>query len=197
MIDGCMPTKRWAASMGLLALLFVLAIGPAHSAREEGSARPYVEDAERYLEAGNIRAAIVQLKNALREDPSDIDARFLLGTIYLGIEDGVSAEKELRSAYNQGLDSDLLRERLGEALLFQGKFQELLDEIHAEGLDPVQRATVMTLRGRALMGLKQTDEATETFIAAQEVDPQAIAPKLYLSRVYLQSRDLKAASQQI
>lgn len=197
MIDGCMPAKRWAASIGLMAVLLVVAMGPAHSAREEGSSRPYVEDAERYLEAGNIRAAIVQLKNALREDPSDIDARFLLGTIYLGVEDGVSAEKELRSAYNQGLDSDLLRERLGEALLLQGKFQELLDEIHAEGLDPVQRATVMTLRGRALMGLENTDEAAETFKAAQEVDPQSIAPKLHLSRVYLQKRDLEAAGEQI
>lgn len=197
MIEGSMPTKRWALGLGLIALMLTAAATPVRAAREDGRARPYVEDAERYLEAGNIRAAIVQLKNALREDQSDIDARFLLGTIYLGIEDGVSAEKELRAAYNQGLDSDLLRERLGEALLLQGKFQELLDEIHAEGLDPVQRATVMTLRGRAHMGLEDADEASKIFKEAQTVDPQSIAPKLYLSRVYLQKRDLEAAAEQI
>lgn len=169
----------------------------AQAARTEGPSQPYVEDAQRYLEAGNVRAAIVQLKNALREDPGDTEARFMLGTIYLGIEDGVSAEKELRAAYNQGLDSDVLRERLGEALLLQGKYQVLLDEVHAEGLDPEQHATVLTLRGRAYLGLQDLDGALKAFQSAERVAPQDPKPKLYIARLYIQTRDADQATAKI
>lgn len=169
----------------------------AQAVRTEGPSQPYVEDAQRYLDAGNIRAAIVQLKNALREDPSNTDARFMLGTIYLGIEDGVSAEKELRSAYNQGLDSDDLRERLGEALLLQGKYQVLLDEIHAEGLDPEQHATVLNLRGRALLGLQDLDGAREAFQSAERVFSEGVNSKLYLARLFIQKKEMPKAAAKI
>ena len=51
----------------------------------------YLEDAHRYFESGEYRAAVIQLKNALLIDPDDGDVRLLLGKVYLKLDDGVSA----------------------------------------------------------------------------------------------------------
>ncbi len=58
----------------------------------------YVREAEAYLEKGEAKAAVIQLKNALQENPANIEARLMLGRIYLQAGDGASAEKEFERA---------------------------------------------------------------------------------------------------
>lgn len=165
----------------------------ASAATGSSETSEYVEDARKYLEAGKIQAAITQLKNALRDDPNDVEARFMLGTIYLATRQGEAAEKELRTAYNQGLENDKLLELLGEALLMQGKNQAVLDEIQPGGLDPDQRAVVMTLRGRAHMALNQLDLALEDFRTASELSPDSVSAMSGIARILIQQKKVDEA----
>ena len=99
-----------SASIALLAV--ILLGGSPVQAATNPAALPHVEDARAFLDRGDLREAINSLKKALQEDDENVDARFLLGLVYLDAHDGASAEKELRTAYDQGLDNDLLRENL-------------------------------------------------------------------------------------
>ena len=54
--------------------------------------------AENSLKKGDIRDALVELKNAAQEESRDAESRLLLGEVYTRLGDGVSAEKELLRA---------------------------------------------------------------------------------------------------
>ena len=68
----------------LLATLPLLAISlgsPAFADRE--SSQDYYRDALEWLQKGDGRAALIQLRNAVKEDPENYNARLLLGRLYL------------------------------------------------------------------------------------------------------------------
>jgi Tfp pilus assembly protein PilF len=62
----------------------------------------YLREAENYLAKGEIQAAVIQLKNALQQDPDNVRARLRLGKIYLRAGQGRAAEKELSQARKLG-----------------------------------------------------------------------------------------------
>ncbi|MEJ0072298.1 MAG: tetratricopeptide repeat protein [Pseudomonadota bacterium] len=66
---------------------------PAEPASSNRESRDYYEDAQKQLEKSDARAALIQLKNALRADPGNAAARHMLGVIYLRSGDGELAEE--------------------------------------------------------------------------------------------------------
>ncbi|MFP5394265.1 MAG: hypothetical protein ACLGI6_22455, partial [Gammaproteobacteria bacterium] len=57
-----------------------------------------VASAQQQRDRGELRAAVIQLKNALQQDGELADARQLLGEVYLDQDDPLSVEQELRRA---------------------------------------------------------------------------------------------------
>ncbi len=189
------PALRILVAAAVLALLFGRA--PVLAVPEAGVVEPYLIDAQAYLDAGEIRAAIALLKTALQQDPENIQARYILGAVYIEAQDGASAEKELRTAYDQGFDESQLRERLAEALLIQGKFKSLLREIEADDPDPERRAALLSSRGRAYFGLRQLDEAEAEYRKAFSASPDYVEAKTGLARVLIAKGDTDAALEMI
>ena len=119
---------------------------------------PRLDKANELFEQGKYRAAEIELKNLLRDDPGVVNGRLLLGRIYLKVGNGAAAEKELRRASDLGVESKLWRLDLAESLLLQGKFSDALEELDVASLPPADRARALALRGRAYLGLKQIEE---------------------------------------
>src|SRR5258708_39532673 len=80
-------------------------------------AEGYLNDAAKSLQKGDIKAAAIQLKNAVQSDPDNGRARYELGAIQLGLGDYLSAEKELRAAIERNYDRDNIAPGLGPTLL--------------------------------------------------------------------------------
>ena len=57
-----------------------------------------LERAETALAGGDYRAAIIDAKNILQDEPDNVSARLVLGRASIRIGDGASAEKDLRRA---------------------------------------------------------------------------------------------------
>ena len=74
------------------AALFALAISVCPVAAVAANADDYVAEAREHIAAGESKAAIIQLKNALQADPAHAPARVLLGTLYLRAADAAAAE---------------------------------------------------------------------------------------------------------
>jgi putative PEP-CTERM system TPR-repeat lipoprotein len=172
-----MPTRfallRTVAGIGLSLLLSL----SSAAFGADTDADP-LQSAHRHQEQGDLRAAVIELKNILQQNPNQAEARLLLGRIYLQLEQGAAAEKELNRARELGADPRLVAAPLAEALLLQGNLQALLDQpAPAADLAAGDRAKLYALRGIAYLAKQQGAAASEAFqqaLALQPGQPQAL-----------------------
>ncbi len=107
----------------------------------------YLERAQSYLERGELKAASIELRNALRQNQGNGEARRLLGKVYLEAGNALSAVKELRRASELGVADGEVLPLLARALLRVGKIEELqvlsLENLTTEE----QKAVVLAAQG--------------------------------------------------
>lgn len=84
----------------------------------------YVKEVNQYIAQGNLKAAEIELRNAIREAPQDPVLRARLAEVYLQLGDAQLAEREARE--RNGNEADYLPV-LADALLRQEKFADLMD----------------------------------------------------------------------
>lgn len=151
-------------------LTVVFLLGGVAGCSKTSDTQALISEAKAYQKKGETKAAIIQLKNALQQNPEDRDARLLLGQIYSQTGDSQSAEKELRKALSLGASPAEVLPTLARSLLEQRQFQKVLDEVKlTDGAKP--DANLLSLRGSAYLGLGKTKEAKESFALALAADP--------------------------
>ena len=143
----------------------------------------YYEDARAYLKKGDVNAAIIQLKNAIRADERNVDARFDLASIFLARLDGANAEKELRAALAHGITRERALLPLAQALLLQNKADALIKEIDPAATRGNDAALLHALRARANLMLKQWDEAESEIEKSLVIQPKSGTSLVILSQV--------------
>ena len=120
-------------------------------------------DAQVALNGGNIRLALIDLKNAVSSAPRNSAARAQLGIVLLRAGDAPSAERELRQARRDGASDTLVLPVLLETMLTRSESQMLLDQFP----DPTSNAAapvaadVLKARAMALQSLGRTAEAID------------------------------------
>ena len=82
----------------------ILFMGGMTACGKTQTSETLVTEAKQYQKKGDTKAAIIQLKNALQKNPDDVEARYLLGTIYNEIADFPSAEKEAPQGFVLGYE---------------------------------------------------------------------------------------------
>lgn len=175
---------------GIVLALMLTAVEPRAFA---ASAAEYYEDALVRYESNDFDGAVIQLKNALQQQPDYLTAHILLSRLYLAQNALGLADASIQTARQLGADRaevDALRAQL---LLMQGRFQVLLDEIKPEGLTTDAQALVQSYRGQALLELGRFFEAEQAFAAVQANTPQAPAGYTGMALLRLRQNRLEEA----
>lgn len=171
----------------------LLLMGGITACSKTQSTETLVSEARKFQQKGDNKAAIIQLKNALQNDPNNSEARFLLGTLYNETGDPLSAEKEIRKAVSLGMSPAKASTALGKTLLMQGQFQKVLDETSppsgAKG-----DAEMPTLRGNAYLALGKGNEAKESFELALKDKADYPDALIGLAKHALSERDIDSAT---
>jgi putative PEP-CTERM system TPR-repeat lipoprotein len=151
--------------MGLILAGYLLGIASLHVQAKPASeaAGEHYETAAQYVGQGDLSAAVIELKNALQRDPDYADARLLLGEVYLKLGDARDAEKELLAAARLGHDAARVAVPLGQALLLQHRFDEVLKEFAVEDFEPALAHEILLLRADAHAGLGQFEAARRIY----------------------------------
>lgn len=186
-------TRLLAVSAALAGLM---AAAPVAYAQVNAKSAGYHDDARKQLQKGDLKAAIIQLKNAVRADPANIEARFDLGIAELRAGDPASAEKDLQVARERGFDETRIVVPLGEALARQNKSNEILKQIQPGNRGPEIEARVMALRASALAALRRPAEAQEAYAESIRINPTTAA-QAGLARSLMSQRQLAPAEEQI
>ncbi len=154
---------KWLKSGIIIIALVVLgACGDSAKTDEQ-----FVFDAQALYEKKDVNAAVIELKNALQQNGNNAEARALLGRIYIVLGQGAAAEKELDRARELGVAFRDIALPLGDALLYQGKASELVDEFKFAEFDSADLKAIKTvLIAEAYYQLKTFDGAANYFEAA-------------------------------
>src|SRR5882724_8937335 len=146
--------------------------GPEAALAASDESTRYYERAQSYLAKGELKSAVIELKNSVRADPDNAVARYALGVALLQTGDAASAEKELKAARDHGFEEARLVDPLARSFLVQGRYQPLLDTLVVKDQSPALSAQILGWRGYAFIGLGREDAAKQSFAEAVQKDPK-------------------------
>jgi putative PEP-CTERM system TPR-repeat lipoprotein len=159
------------------------------------SSEDYINRANDYLKNGELKSAVIELKNALQKDGNNSKARMLLGEAYIKLRDGASAEKELKRAKRLGEKSPSLQIDLGRAYLLQGKADHVLASLDDnKKYSASVRAKILTLKAQAYFLKGNKPQSQKTYEQAIELDAKSINAKLGLARIAMLDHHLDKAT---
>ena len=186
------PTLPMAAVSTPLAPRVAGATGaPARSECDPRAQKAHGE-ARRALDTGDLRAAQIHLRNAVRHDPGNLEARYDLGMVNFRLGDLPSAEKDLHQALAGGFPPERVLVDYATVLLQQQKFDKVLADVRPGDRTPELEAKLRVLRAAAHTGLRQSEAAERALREALAIAPIAAA-HVGLGRSALGRRDARDA----
>ncbi len=191
---------RTAIVAGLLAggvAMPAATVANTSDAGDEAAASSLYEDAAVRFANGDYPGAIIQLKNILKNQPGNLAARILIGRAYLEVGDGPTAEKELIAALRGGGDEAIIVVPLGQALILQHKYEEVLEIVRSGLRSPEIEEQVHSMRGAAYIAIRDLDAAKMAYMAAAGLQSGSSSPLLGLAEVAIFRGDLAGARAQI
>ncbi len=181
---------RSARVLAIGACLVLPALERAPAATDPS--REFLDNARQRLEQGDVRAAIIQLRNALQSDPDNVDARLTLGQLYLRVGEAAAAETELRRVYKARPD-DASEVMLGQALLALNRSDEVLAIVGETATDAKQTRQKSLLRAEALINLGRLDEAGKLLDSLTVAEDENSTGDLLQARLLAARGDLDGA----
>lgn len=160
----------------LIYIVLMLFIFHANSAWSKSAAEDYYENAVKLFSQKEYNAAVIEVKNALQANSEHLPSRLLLGNAYMKLQQASAAERELLRALRLGASKEQVTANLGNALLIQRKYQEILDHIQLAGATLPSDYLVYSFRGRAHLELGQLDKAEIAFDTAIEMAKNSVEP---------------------
>ncbi len=177
----------------LLALLLLLKVGFCGAAQ---SSSEYFDDAKKYFDKGEIKAAIIQLKNLLKDEPYDVKGRLLLGKSYLAVGDFSAAISEYEKARDLDAEPKDWVVHLSKAYLSIGQPRKVLENIKVDpSLSTEIQANVIANTGMAYLMLRESEKAEAQFSKALEIDAKSSEAQLGKARMELQAGNSDVSSQ--
>jgi putative PEP-CTERM system TPR-repeat lipoprotein len=184
--------RRWRgvrACLGLAMAMLVLG-----GCGDRKTAEEHTKNGEAHLLAGDVRAAIVDLKNALQKEPNNARARLLLGQAYNEISESSNAEAELVRARDGGIAAADYAVPLAQAQFGQRKLDEVLKTTEApDGASPALKASLLAVRALAYAGLGRTDEAVAALDQGLAENSHSVDVLLGMARFALARGDRETA----
>ena len=148
------------------------------------TADEHIDRARQAHAEGDLRTAIIEIKNALQQDASRAEARRLLGLYNLEVGDVVAAESELTRALELGGDRDGIRLPLTRAWLLQGETDRVLEETRlADSFTEAQWPEALALRGTAFLYQGEVEQASTLFHETLQLEPNQADALIGLARI--------------
>lgn len=166
-----------------IALASVLVIGIGACSPSLTSVQ-HIEKGKSYLAENKSNEAIIELKNAIKKDSKNLDARLILGKIYLSQGDYKNAKKEFVRSIKLGATSENISPNLAEIYYKLNDFENVYDLVNAaEVLQDEQYVIVLTYAGMAAIYEKEFDKAQGYFDSAIQMSEDFLYSKI--SRGYM------------
>ncbi len=178
---------RWTLAITVSAAAALAACGG-------GDPQKLMASAKAYLDKGDLKSAVIELKTALQSQPDSAEARYLLGKALLASEEPVGAAVELRKALELKHPRDIVLPDLARAMVEQGQHKELISQYGEATLDDKQAlASLKTSIGLAQARNGAADAAMAAFKLALDAVPGYVPALTAMARQMAASGDRDGA----
>ena len=169
-------------------LVTAFALAAPWAAAADSKAALYYEDALVRYEKKDMAGAIVQLKNALKQDKKLLPVHVLLGQALMASGQPAAAEVAFDEALQLGVSRSELIVPLARALIAQGKLQQATDpqRFSTAGLPAGVQAQLLLIKAGAFGDVGDSRSAMKAIEDARALDPTA--PDSWLAEVPLRIR---------
>ncbi|TWX52480.1 XrtA/PEP-CTERM system TPR-repeat protein PrsT [Colwellia hornerae] len=145
---------------------------------DKNTSAEYITSAEKLTVKNQNKAAILELKNALRLAPDNAEIRALLGSAYLKVGDVLSAESEFKKALTKGLEPKKIIRELSRTYLLLNKEDELKQLLGINDLDEEQQIIVNIYIGIMYIQNSEIKKAESYITQASELSEDSLYSKL-------------------
>jgi len=169
----------------IFSIMLVMGVSvPTYGAVGNSKSASYKKDAEEYLKKGDVKAAIIQLKNAILAEPGNAENRLALADLYLQTRNSPSAEKEYLRAISLGMDQKKVILNLSKARLLQRQYQKILDTLHEKDVSKDKKAEYYLIIGNAYQGLNNLDKALDFFEKGEKAGSKNANLGIAIAQIY-------------
>lgn len=141
--------------------LLTLALITSLTACEKQTAEDYVNKANASIAKNQYKAAVIELKNAVKLSPEDASIRFMLGKLYYETGQYGAAEKELERSLNAGYNANEVIPLLSKIYRRSGENKNLFKlAAKAKGLKPKELAQLKLYQLQAYVEAGNEKKAT-------------------------------------
>lgn len=164
-------------------LAFVVCATVSNSVFAAQSSNEPFENALKSFYMEDLKAAVIHLKNALKNNPNHLPSRILMAEILIAQGDGAGAEIELEFAEQGNADDKKVLLLKLEAYLLQHKYEKVINEaILIPGSNKLSSA-ILVLKGRALFNKNNTLLALSEYKKALQYNSNNVEAMLGLAQI--------------
>lgn len=160
----------------------------------EKTTEEYLSTAKAKISSSDNTDAIIALKNAIRLDLNNAEARQLLGSLYLKMGDAAAAEKELTRAVGLTGDTSTVLPKLLKALNLQNKSDETIALVaDIEQVTP----EILLYQALAYNRIGEKEKAKQTIEQANDLSTESIYSQLGSAYLKADSSDIDGAIENV
>ena len=152
-----------------------------------------IASGKEFLAKNDSKAAVIQFKNALQQNPNSGEARFFLGKALLEEGDARGAEVELRKAYDLKYEPNFTVPLLAKAMLAMGQSKKVIEEFANLELNGEAAASLKTSLSLAYRSIGNSEAAQNALTAALNAKSDYIPALLLEARTKFAQEDVAGA----
>jgi putative PEP-CTERM system TPR-repeat lipoprotein len=153
----------------------------------------HLSQAQQAIAQNEWRTATIELKNVLSQQPDHVQARLLLGQVFVRTGNLVGAEQELTRAQKLGAQPTDLQPWLAQAWLKQGNTSAVLDLDLTPFTSASLKAQLLALQAQALISTQKNEEAQQKVDESLQLDAQCAEAMRAQAMLYSQQQQPQQA----
>jgi putative PEP-CTERM system TPR-repeat lipoprotein len=165
--------------MRWMSIFFAILVVSLSACDQSKSLEEYIQSGQTHFDNKKWSSAIIEFKNAVKQDPKNASARAKLGKAYLKTYSTNAAIKELRRAIALGYDKTELLLPLGMAYRQSNDFIKIIEEINVEASQSAnEQAQVLAMRAIAFLSINNAKDALPALNEAKQLNEELTEVRL-------------------
>ncbi len=154
-----MSKTRFSGLLSVLLIAFILTSCDVFNK----TAEQYLSASQDYFSKGEYTASLIEIKNAIQQDPANSDVRQFAAQIYLKLGNPDDAETQLTKAVRLGVDEFQVMPLHAHVLFQQRKYKQLLALVVPDSLSQSDQASIYVYQGFSAAELKDMAAANTLY----------------------------------